>query len=380
MNIKILSIYWGFSLGGGVKYAEILDKINENNKYQIAHVCVRDRRWDAIEEVLDTIKCDSIYIASRFDFNWIKKLSDAIKRYDPDMIMTHGFNGHFALCLALILCKKKDYIKVCSYHGQYHPPKPNRRFISYFINKFNDFYLQKIAAKVIAVSHFSKKKLIKKNISPYKIDVIHNGINPLLKNLYLKDIRNEWNVSKSDFLLGTVSRIDSIKGINFLIESVCILKTYCTNLKLVIIGNGPEEKKLKCLTKKSGLEEIVIFAGKRLDISNCLYSIDCFVLPSLEENHSIALLEAMRSHKAIIATDVGGNPESIRDGIEGLLVPSKDPMRLALAIQKMYYDKKSRDEYSNNAYLKFQNEFTSSCMVENTSRWIKETFLMNAKM
>jgi glycosyltransferase involved in cell wall biosynthesis len=88
----------------------------------------------------------------------------------------------------------------------------------------------------------------------------------------------------------------------------------------------------------------------------------------------------MRSHKAIIATDVGGNPESIRDGIEGLLVPSKDPMRLALAIQKMYYDKKSRDEYSNNAYLKFQNEFTSSCMVENTSRWIKETFLMNAKM
>jgi len=113
MNIiKILSIYWGFSLGGGVKYAEILDKIGENKKFEIAHVCIRDRRWDAIEDILHAIKCDSIFITSRLDFKWIKKLSDTINRHDPDMIMTHGFNGHFAVWLALILCKKKKYINV----------------------------------------------------------------------------------------------------------------------------------------------------------------------------------------------------------------------------------------------------------------------------
>lgn len=380
MNIKILSIYWGFTLGGGVKYAEILDKIGEDKKFEIAHVCIRDRRWDAIEDILNTIKCDSIFIRSRLDFDWIKKLSDTIKRYDPDMIMTHGFNGHFALCLALILCKKKDYIKVCSYHGRYHPPKTSRKFLAYLINTFNNLYLRKIASKVIAVSHFSKQNLIGQNIPPHKVDVIHNGINTFLNNVYFKDIRNEWNVSKNDFLLGTVCRIDSIKGINVLIESINILKNYCTNIKLVVIGNGPEEQNLKYLTSQKKIENRIIFAGKRLDIQNCLYSIDCFVLPSLEENHSIALLEAMRSHKAIIATDVGGNGESIRDGIEGLLVPSRDPMRLALAIQKMYYDKKSRDEYSNNAYLRFKNEFTSSCMVENTAQWIEQTFLRNTKM
>jgi len=381
MNIiKILSIYWGFSLGGGVKYAEILDKIGENKKFEIAHVCIRDRRWDAIEDILHAIKCDSIFITSRLDFKWIKKLSDTINRHDPDMIMTHGFNGHFAVWLALILCKKKKYIKVCSYHGRYHPPQINRIFLSYLINTFNNFYLRKIASKVIAVSHFSKKKLTDQNVSPYKVDVIHNGINTFLENVHFKNIRNELDVSKNDFLLGTVCRIDRIKGINILIESIYILKKYCRDIKLVIIGNGPEEEKLKYFVRQKKLENIIKFAGKRSDIPNCLYSIDCFVLPSLEENHSIALLEAMRAHKAIIATDVGGNGESIRDGIEGLLVPSKDPLRLALAIQKMYYDKKSRDEYSNNAYLRFKNEFTSSCMVENTAQWIEQTFLRNTKM
>jgi glycosyltransferase involved in cell wall biosynthesis len=371
MNIRILSIYWGFSLGGGVKYAEILDRIGEDKKYEIAHVCIRDRRWDAIEDILHKIKCDSIFITSRLDFDWIKKLSNTITRYDPDMIMTHGFNGHFALCLALFLCKKKDYIKICSYHGRYHPPTPNIKLLS---------YLRKIATRIIAVSYFSKTELIDQNISSHKIDVIHNGINTLLNNVQFLDIRDEWNVSKNDFLLGTVCRIDSIKGINILIESIYILKNYCTNLKLVVVGNGPQEKHLKDLTTQKGLEDRIIFAGKRLDIPNCLYSIDCFVLPSLEENHSIALLEAMRSRKAIIATDVGGNGESVRDGIEGLLVPSKDSMRLALAIQKMYYDKKSRDEYSHKAYSRFKNEFTSSCMIENTSQWIEQTFLWSNKI
>jgi len=379
MKIKILSIYWGFSLGGGVKYAEILDRIGEDKKYEIVHICIRDRRWDTVEDILDAIKCDSIFITSRLDWGWIRRLSESITRHDPDMIMTHGFNGHFAVCLALILCKKKNYIKVCSYHGRYHPPQRNRKVLSYFINRFNTFYLQKIAAKIIAVSHFSRKKLIDQNISPHKIDVIHNGINIFIENLHFKDIRNEWNVSKNDFLLGTVCRIDSIKGINFLIESIYILKNYCTNLKLVVIGNGPEEENLKLFANKKGLEGRVIFAGKRLDIPNCLYSIDCFVLSSIKENHSIALLEAMRSHKAIIATNVGGNEESVRNEIEGLLVPSKDSMRLALAIQKMYYDKKLRDEYSRNAYLRFKREFTSSCMVEKTSRWIDQTFIRDTK-
>ncbi|WP_462323593.1 glycosyltransferase family 4 protein [Desulfoplanes sp.] len=373
-QIKIISLYWGFLTGGGVRYAEILDQVGLRDEFDIRHICIRNKGWNVSENILEKINCKSIFITSRFDLSWIKTIAAEVINYQPDIVMTHGFNGHFALCLSSFFLKKNNFIKIASYHGKYYPPRKSRKLLSFFINIFTKLYLQKKIKSVVAVSEFTKKSLSKDNIPSKKIHIIYNGIDVYDQNSKFLNIRHEWGLSEHDFILATISRLDPIKGIEYLLDSLLLLKSTRTNIKVVIIGTGPYEHTLKNYCKKRGLESRVKFVGKRSDIEDCLHSIDCFVLPSLKENHSIALLEAMRAQKPIIATDVGGTHESVGHGGEALLVPAKDPKSLCSSIEKIYEDKKLRERLAANAYTKFIKNFTSEIMVKSTSDWIKKTY------
>lgn len=90
-----------------------------------------------------------------------------------------------------------------------------------------------------------------------------------------------------------------------------------------------------------------------------------FVIPSLSENHSIALLEAMRAQLAIVATKVGGNGESITDGEQGLLIPRADSISLANALEKLILDPLLREKLAIGARIRFEKEFTESAMMHN---------------
>ena len=94
-----------------------------------------------------------------------------------------------------------------------------------------------------------------------------------------------------------------------------------------------------------------------------LNSADIFAITSFQENHSIALLEAMRAGKAIVATTVGGNGESITDGIDGLLVPPADSVALADALRKLLSDRSLRERLGQNARNRFEKEFTETAMM-----------------
>ena len=102
-------------------------------------------------------------------------------------------------------------------------------------------------------------------------------------------------------------------------------------------------------------------------------SCDVFALPSLEEFHSIAILEAMRAKKAIVATNIGGNPESLRDEQDALMVPSKDPEALAGALIRLLTSQELRTKLSNSAYERFKKHFTIDVMMRNLAREITAT-------
>lgn len=133
----------------------------------------------------------------------------------------------------------------------------------------------------------------------------------------------------------TVAKLYERKGIDILLQAIKQVKDCLEGHSFLIVGDGPEETRLKKMAGDLGVDDHVVFAG---DISNTVIPSlfkDCrfFVLPSRSEPFGIVLLEAMTFGKAILATRVGGIPEFITDGMNGVLVPSEDPESLAHQIR-----------------------------------------------
>src|SRR5690606_32738410 len=138
-------------------------------------------------------------------------------------------------------------------------------------------------------------------------------------------------------VVGTVGNFTPKKDQATLLRAVAALAGDAAPT-LVLVGLGPLEGELRALAGELGIERRVVFAGSRDDVFELLPGFDAFVLSSRFEGLPIALLEAMATGVAPVATPVGGIPEVITDGVDGLLVPPGDPDALATALGKVLRD------------------------------------------
>jgi glycosyltransferase involved in cell wall biosynthesis len=139
-------------------------------------------------------------------------------------------------------------------------------------------------------------------------------------------------------VVGTVGHLHAIKGHRDLLEAVRAVVRAHPRTKLLLVGDGPLDRELAALADGYGLSDHVVFAGFRRDVAVLLATMDVFVLPSLNEGMSHALLEAMALGKPVVATAVGGNREVVEAESTGLLVPAGDPEALARAVRRLLED------------------------------------------
>jgi len=135
--------------------------------------------------------------------------------------------------------------------------------------------------------------------------------------------------------LVSVGSLDPLKGQEHALGALALAVAGGVDAELTLVGEGPTRPALERLAGSLGLGERVVFAGEDLDPRRRLAAADLFLLPSLTEGFSNALLEAMASGLPVIASDVGGNPEAIVDGEGGRLVPAADARILAAALQDL---------------------------------------------
>jgi glycosyltransferase involved in cell wall biosynthesis len=367
-RINVLSIHWGFSSGGVGKYALLINEVSSIAPVTIESLCILNEKWPSDVEGLKRLNTERILIKSRFDITWISKVISLIRRRNPDLIMSHGFNGHFVSWAVLFWSKRIP--RICSYHGLYHAPTHGRRIFANIINTFTEYFIRHRPRSVVAVAHFAKAHLLKRQVDRNKIRVIHNGIEDVQPSPGAREkLRREWKISYRELLIGAASRIDPVKGLEYAVVSFKKLVETFPFARLAIIGSGQSEAFLKTQVEAFGLRDKVIFTGFRSDITDCLDAFDIFILPSLAEYHSIALIEAMRAGKAIVATDVGGNTESVRNEKEGLIVPPADPIALASALERLVADLKLRERLGENARNRYLSHFTADAMIEKTANW-----------
>jgi glycosyltransferase involved in cell wall biosynthesis len=186
----------------------------------------------------------------------------------------------------------------------------------------------------------------------------------------LLPLNNETNVNEEKRQIVSVARLIPIKGMSYLIRAMTHLKEG----SLVIIGDGPERKKLELLSRRLGLRDRVFFSGwvsDRSKISTYLSQATVFVLPSLSEGLPRVLVEAMACGLPVIATDVGGVPEVVVDGINGLLVPPRDEKALAKAIEYVFneVDFRRRASIEN---LKASTEYLPTNVGQKINAYLKK--------
>lgn len=139
-------------------------------------------------------------------------------------------------------------------------------------------------------------------------------------------------------VIGCVGRLVSLKNHRLLLAHLPGLVRVHQNLRVVLAGDGPLHAELLAQARALGMTDHVLFLGARTDIANILPAFDIFALPSQTEGLSIALLEACATGLAIVATDVGGNPEIVHDGSTGTLVPVDDGPALEAALDTLLRD------------------------------------------
>ncbi len=250
-------------------------------------------------------------------------------------------------------------------HGLSRTRSWKRRFTNWIILRF--------VKKIIAVSDSVKQDVINSNwaVDPAKVITVRNCID--LKtidniNINKRDARSRLGILESEIVFGTVGRLVATKGQSYLINAFAEVRKKIPNSRLVITGDGPLYGELMKKVKNLGVSPWVLFTGYRNDVYELLKGFDIFVLPSLAEGLSIALLEAMASRLPVIASNVGGIPEVFGQAECGKLVPPKDASALASAMIEIgSLDNRIKKLLGENARKRIEKGFTIDVMVKKLS-------------
>jgi glycosyltransferase involved in cell wall biosynthesis len=261
---------------------------------------------------------------------------------------------------------------LCSYHGSYHAPTINRRIVAPLFNGVVHHLYRHHVDGIVTVAAYCKQFLLRHGVPPDKITVIHNGIRSLPSTAHrsLPELVPSMCVEEGAIVIGVASRFDSVKGIDFLLRAMASVRERGVKSLLLMLGEGPLRETLRSRAASLGIADFVWFVGPQTNVPEWLHAMDVFALPSLFECHSIALLEAMRAGRAIVATNVGGTPETVRDNVEALLVPPADSKALAEKLAVLAGDQRLRERLGNAARERFDAEFTEDIMKRKLADWL----------
>lgn len=371
--MKLLQLQWGFLLGGGSRYVQMLERMA--SRYDIVShcLCVLDPRWASDEDGLSRIAHTRIATHGRFDPSWVDPVAEQIRGFKPDLLMTHGFNAHFVAWIAQM--RSRTHIPVvCSYHGPYHPVNARTRMLGVVYERFTEHFFRRDASAVVTVAEHARQRLVERGVPQEKITVIPNAIEdrgtPASRAEARALWRGRWGVKGSETLIGAIGRMDPVKGHAHLIAAFDTVAAVNPDVRLVLVGDGPERNRLEDIASHSRFATRILFVGQMSRAAETLPAFDIYVLPSLSECHSIALLEAMCAGLPIIATAVGGNVETITNDCEGLLCPPADAHMIAISLLRLIQDRAFALSLGVAARARFLREFTQDAMMQKTAGWL----------
>lgn len=363
-KIRVLEMIDQPFLGGGQIALLSLAKHLNREKFEVS-VCSGDGGPLVAEVKKNSISHFAVPFSKKFRGRIIGAITSILKKNQIDILHTHGGVAGFYGRWAASRCQTPVIIHTL--HGIHYLHYRN------VLKKRAYIFLERIFSRftdaLVFVSDSDMKKGRKlKLASEAKMCVIKNGIDiRALKGREDRESKKrELGLDLSQPIVGTVARLHRQKGIIYLLRAAEKIHQVFPVARIVIVGGGPLRKKLEDFARKLRLEDFLFFLGEREDAHLLLSLFDVFVLPSLWEGLPYVLLEAASLSRPIIATDIDGTREVIKDHETGILVPPQNSQKLAEATIKLLADREFASRLAEKARENIPPAYPLSRMVEET--------------
>lgn len=341
-------------IGGAEKQLVEIVKRLDKDKYD-AMVCCLTRGGPFEDELKqEGIRYSILWKRFKFDFSVIFKLVRLLRIEKVDILHTYMFTSN-------------SFGRVAGAVARVPKIVVSERCVDIWKNKFH-FLIDRILLhwtdKVICVSNGVRKFYVDKiDISDEKAVTIYNGL--AIEHCHTNaDITKKYGLCSGNRIIGTIGRLTLQKGLKYLIHSAAIALRQTPQIKLFIIGDGPEKKNLVKLVNNLGISERVIFTGFQKDVMPFLKVMEIFVLPSLFEGLPNVVLEAMAFEKPVVAINIPGVDEVVTDGETGVLVPPRSPESLADAIIELLNNEGKARRMGISGRERVEKYFNIELMVE----------------
>ena len=196
-------------------------------------------------------------------------------------------------------------------------------------------------------------------------------------------LRHDLGFTESEFVIGTIGRLDPVKNQALLIDAFADLRQRVAGardrLRLVIVGDGPLRGDLQTRVAQAEIQPVTWMPGARNDVADILKALDLFVLPSIAEGVPMTILEAMATSRPVVATAVGGNAEVVLDNETGFLVPNGDAAALSAAIGRYVDEPSLIDKHGAAARIRVEQHFSIEAMTAKYTRLYDGLLLAKAR-
>lgn len=345
VNLRICHMLGRFNVGGAEQ--QVVNLLNALPSKQAFAVLLSETKGPLAAQLRSGVKIEHQVTRWRSLPKDMWLLVRILRRMRLDVLQTHMFWGNFIGTIAGKIAKIP--VIVTTEHGKNeHKPRWARWVERHIISRFSD--------KRICVSDdIMRLRHVKDGVPLQKLCVVTNGT-PIGEEKILSN--------HSPLVIGTVGRLIEAKDFPTLIKVAGILHGQGANFRLVIVGDGPEYERLSAEIENRGLRAVVDLPGSTGDVQAWLSRFDIYVLSSIREGQPLSMLEAMAVGLPIVATSVGGIPDTVEDGKEALLCKPGDAASLATALTLLAGDLQLRQDLGSAARRRLIRDFSAARSLE----------------
>lgn len=303
---------------------------------------------------------------SFFDFFSYRRLLKTVKGMKPDLVVTYLFHADAIGRLFLQAFTRKKIIPFL--RTTYNHPKYRKARI---FEKLTRYFVKHYLANSESVKNYYIKNI---GVPREKITVIPNGIDvayyqSLERN---ENLRIEFDINPDETAIICVANLHINKGHQYLLEAFEEVYKDNQKTKLLLVGDGEEKKNLLEQIEDYDSKNNILFLGKRNDVPEFLKISDIFVLPTLFEGMSNAIIEAMAAGVPVITTDIPENRDLIENEKTGILFPVKNIHRLIEAIKSLMTDPDLRKQLGQNSRQSIEKKFNIRLAASQLARFFEE--------
>ena len=356
---RVLHLITSLEIGGTERQAVELLKRLDAKRYDVRLAMLRNEGpfYKEIQSRFSNVP--EFPLTSFYNANAVKQLARLRRlmiRDRIDILHAHDFYSGLLGATAARLAG----VRVIA--SQRHLTLTDRR-----VHELGTRVIHRLAHRMLVNSEAIRDRIIDQDGAlPDKIRVIKNGIleSSGSRTEARKQLCADLGIEGEATLIGTVARLQPVKGHHFLVEAAAMVLRDRPNVHFVLVGDGPLRAEIEAECVALGISNRVHLLGDRTDVAQLVAAFDLFVLASLHEGLPNAVMEAMASRVPVVATAVGGTTELIEDGATGYLVPKENSHALADRIRFAISDREHRAEIISAAQRRVTGGFGIERMVE----------------